>query len=244
MTRFGIAASHGEQVLNEDCAQTPWYRRAAAVIPRHFYLKSIGTTLFIGLFFGAYFYLLKEPAYPTTVMPVIFLDRLIAFQPLALPMYLSLWVYVSLPPALLATRRELYGYAMAMAGTCLAGLIVFYFWPTAVPAAHIDWARYPDVALLKSMDASGNACPSLHVVTAVFSGIWLHHLLRRLGAPLWILVINWTWCIGIIYSAMATRQHVAVDVLAGLALGMLAATLSLRQRVDVDAIGKVLHPSV
>ncbi len=231
-------------MLNENCAQTPWYRQATAVIPRHLYLKSIGTTLFIGLFFGAYFYLLKEPAYPTTVMPVIFLDRLIAFQPLSLPLYLSLWVYVSLPPALLATRRELYGYAMAMAGTCLAGLIVFYFWPTAVPAAHIDWTRYPDVAFLKSMDASGNACPSLHVVTAVFSGIWLHHLLRRLGAPLWILIINWAWCIGIIYSALATRQHVAVDVLAGLALGMLAATLSLRQRVDVDAIGKVLHPSV
>lgn len=244
MTRFGIAASHGEQVLNETCAQTPWYRQAAAVIPRHFYLKSIGTTLFIGLFFGAYFYLLKEPAYPTTVMPVIFLDRLIAFEPLALPVYLSLWVYVSLPPALLATRHELYGYAMAMAGTCLAGMIVFYFWPTAVPAAHIDWTRYPDVAFLKSIDASGNACPSLHVVTAVFSGIWLHHLLRRFGAPLWILIINWTWCIGIIYSALATRQHVAVDVLAGLALGVLAATLSLRQRVDVDAIGKVLNLSV
>lgn len=244
MTRFGIAASHGEQVLNETCAHTPWYRQAAAVIPRHFYLKSIGTTLFIGLFFGAYFYLLKEPAYPTTVMPVIFLDRLIAFEPLALPVYLSLWVYVSLPPALLATRHELYGYAMAMAGTCLAGMIVFYFWPTAVPAAHIDWTRYPDVAFLKSIDASGNACPSLHVVTAVFSGIWLHHLLRRFGAPLWILIINWTWCIGIIYSALATRQHVAVDVLAGLALGVLAATLSLRQRVDVDAIGKVLNLSV
>ena len=244
MTRFDIAASHGEPILNEDCAQTPWYRQAAAIIPRHFYLKSIGTTLFIGLFFGAYFYLLKDPVYPTTVMPVIFLDRLVAFQPLALPIYLSLWVYVSLPPALLATRRELYGYAMAMAGTCLAGLIVFYFWPTAVPAAHIDWTRYPDVAFLKSMDAAGNACPSLHVVTAVFSGIWLHHLLRRLGAPPWILIINWTWCIGIIYSALATRQHVAVDVLAGLALGMLAATLSLRQRMDVDAIRKVLNSSV
>gem|GEM_PF-5723040 len=51
-------------------AQTPWYRQAAAVIPRHIVLKSIGTMLFIGLFFGAYFYLLKSPAYPTTVMPL------------------------------------------------------------------------------------------------------------------------------------------------------------------------------
>jgi membrane-associated phospholipid phosphatase len=219
--------------------QTPWYRQAAAVIPRHLHLKSIGTMLFISLFFGAYFTLLKDPAYPTTVMPITLLDRLIGFQPMALPMYLSLWVYVSLPPALLATRRELYGYGLAMAGTCLAGLIVFYFWPTAVPAADIDWAQYPDVYFLKSMDASGNACPSLHVVTAVFSGIWLHHLLRRFGAPLWILLFNSAWCIAIIYSTIATRQHVAMDVLAGLALGVVAAYLSLQQRAKAGAVGKV-----
>jgi membrane-associated phospholipid phosphatase len=34
---------------------------------------------------------------------------------------------------------------------------------------------------------------------------------------------------------MATRQHVAVDVLAGLALGVLAAGLSLRYRVGAGA---------
>jgi membrane-associated phospholipid phosphatase len=244
MTRVRIAASRGEQALTENGQRTPWYRQAAAVISSHVVLKSIGTTLFIGLFFGAYFYLLKQPAYPTTVMPITMLDRLIGFQPLALPMYLSLWVYVSLPPALLATPRELYGYAMAMLGACLAGLIVFYFWPTAVPAANIDWAQYPDVAFLKSMDASGNACPSLHVATAVFSGIWLHHLLRRFGAPLWILILNWMWCIGIVYSALATRQHVAVDVLAGLVLGMLAATLSLRHGVGAGVIDKAYDPSI
>jgi len=218
-------------VPHESRPSPPWYRQIAAVIPRHLLLKGVGTTLFISLFFGAYFYLLKDPAYPITVMPVISLDRLIGFQPLALPLYLSLWFYVSLPPILLATRRELYGYGLAMAGTCLAGLIVFYFWPTAAPAADIDWARYPDVNLLKSMDAAGNACPSLHVVTAVFSGIWLHHLLRRFGAPPWLLGINWLWCLGIVYSTLATRQHVAVDVLAGLALGATAAALSLRQRL-------------
>ena len=230
--------------MSENNQQTPWYRQAAAVIPRHVYLKSIGTTLFIGLFFGAYLYLLKDPVYPATVMPIIMLDRLIGFQPLALPMYISLWVYVSLPPALLATRRELYGYGKVMAGTCLAGLIVFYFWPTVVPAADIDWARDPDVEFLKSIDASGNACPSLHVATAVFSGIWLHHLLRRFGAPPWILMFNWLWCTGIVYSALAPRKPVAVDVLAGLVLGVLAATLSLRHRVDAGEIGKVHHPSI
>ena len=233
---------NGEPGLNENSQQTPWHRQVTAVIPMHLHLKSIGTMLFISLFFGAYFYLLKAPAYPTTVMPITLLDRLIGFQPLTLPMYLSLWVYVSLPPALLATRRELYDYGLTMTGMCLAGLIVFYFWPTVVPAANIDWAQYPDVEFLKSMDASGNACPSLHVATAIFSGIWLHHLLRRFGAPLWMLIFNWTWCTGIIYSTLATRQHVAVDVLAGLMLGVLAATLSLR--LGAGTIGKARHPPV
>ena len=210
--------------------QAPWYRQIAAVVFKHGVLKTVGIPAFIGLFFVAYFYLLKNPAYPTTEMPIVWLDRLIGFQPLALPLYLSIWVYVSLPPALLATRRELAVYVIAMAGTCLTGLIVFYFWPTAVPVANIDWAQSPDIAFLKGIDASGNACPSLHVATAVFSGIWLHHLLRRFGVPPWILVFSWVWCIGIVYSTLATRQHVAVDALAGLVLGWVAAWLSLRQR--------------
>ena len=207
----------------------PWYRQAAKLIPRHLYLKSIGTALFISLFFGAYFYVLKNPAYPIMVMPTTLLDSLIGFQALALPVYLSLWVYVSLPPVFFATRGELYRYGVAAALTCLAGLTVFYFWPTAAPVADIDWARYPNMLFLKNMDGSGNACPSLHVATAVLSGFWLHHLLRRLGGPWWILTLNGLWCTGIVYSTLATRQHVAVDMWAGLVLGGLAAWLSLRQ---------------
>ncbi len=205
-----------------------WYRQIAAALCQHVLLKAIGTPLFIGVFFGAYFYVLKNPAYPTTVMPFTWLDQMIRFQPQAMLLYVSLWVYVSLPPALLATRRELYRYGMAMAGTCLVGLFVFYIWPTAVPAADIDWARYPGVDFLKNVDAAGNAFPSLHVATAFFSGLWLNHLLHRFGAPRWSRLFNWLWCIGIIYSTLATRQHVAVDVWGGLMLGGGAAWLSLR----------------
>jgi membrane-associated phospholipid phosphatase len=216
---------------------TPWHRLAAAAACQHLLLKSIGTPLFIGVFFGAYFYLLKQPAFPTTVMPITWPDRLIPFQPWALPLYFSLWVYVSLPPALLATRRELSGYALVVAGTCLFGLIVFYFWPTAVPPADIDWARYPQVNFLKELDASGNAFPSLHVATAVFSGIWLHHLLRDFGAPQWVTIVNILWCAGIVYSTLATRQHVAVDVVAGVLLGVIPAYLSVRYHVRSGAAG-------
>jgi membrane-associated phospholipid phosphatase len=244
MNRIIAAACHGEQTVNATSQPLPWYRQVAMAITQHMVLKCIGTILFIGLFFGAYFYLLKTPAYPTTVMPITVLDRLIGFQPLALPLYFSLWGYVSLPPALLATRRELFNYGTAIAATCLAGLMVFYFWPTAVPAATTDWAQFSGVNFLKSIDAAGNACPSLHVATAVFSGIWLHHLLCRFGTSAWLLAFNWIWCIGIVYSTLATRQHVAVDVLAGLVLGVMAATLSLRYRVVTVVAGKSRHPSI
>ena len=214
------------------CHKTPWYAQAAAAIPHHLYLKSIGTTVFISAFFFAYFYVLRYPASAPTVMPVTGLDRLIGFEPLALPVYLSLWIYVSMLPAFFSARRELYRYGSAMALMCLAGLSIFYFWPTAAPAPDIDWTQYPDMHLLKSIDASGNAFPSLHVATAFYSGVWLHHLLRRFGGPLWIRLFNWAWCIAIIYSTLAIRQHVAVDVGAGLVLGGLTAWLSLRRRVN------------
>ena len=209
-------------------ATLPWYTQAAHALSRHMLLKGLGTPFLIALFFGAYFYLLKYPTYEPTVMPTIWLDRLIGFAPNALPLYLSLWVYVSLPPALLTTRRALYRYAVAMGATCLMGLLFFYFWPTAIPVADIDWRRYPDVHFLKNIDAAGNAFPSLHVATAMFSGVWLHVLLRRFGGPHWILALNALWGIGIMYSTIATRQHVAVDVLGGLVLGGIAAWISLR----------------
>ncbi len=216
--------------------QTPWYRLALQALLPYLRLKSIGIPAFIAVFFGAYFYLLKFPAYPVTLMPVTLVDRLISFQPAALPLYVSLWVYVSLPPAFLAVRRELQAFTLGMTATCLTGLIIFYFWPTAVPAANIDWSLHPGVDFLKNMDASGNACPSLHVATAVYSGVWLHHQLRRFGAPLWVTLFNALWCIGITYSTVATRQHVAVDMWAGLALGLITSWGALRylQRTRSD----------
>lgn len=206
---------------------TPWYRQIATALTRHMALKAIGTPLFIAVFFGAYFYVLKNPTYPTTIMPVTWLDTLVGFHPWTMSLYVSLWVYVSLPPALLATKRELLLYVVAIGATCLIGLLVFFFWPTAVPAPDIDWARHPEMVFLKNLDTSGNAFPSLHVATAFFSGCWLHALLRRFGAPRWTWVVNWAWCAGIVYSTLATRQHVALDVWAGVALGGVMAWFSL-----------------
>ena len=195
-----------------------------ARITAHWWLKFTGITAFITVFFFAYFLLQRNPVYAVTVMPLTALDRLIPFQPAMLVLYLSLWFYVSLPPALLRTRPELYAYGRIAGGLAVAGLAIFFFWPTSMPVTTgIEWSRYPGFARLKSVDAAQNACPSLQVAFAVFTGVWLDRLLREMRVPAGERVMNAAWCLGIVYSTLATRQHVAVDALAGTALGLLAA---------------------
>jgi membrane-associated phospholipid phosphatase len=78
------------------------------------------------------------------------------------------------------------------------------------------------------VDAPGNALPSLHVATALFTALWIQRLLREIGAPADLRHLNWLWLALIVYSTLATKQHLALDVLAGGALGALFGRASLR----------------
>jgi membrane-associated phospholipid phosphatase len=97
-----------------------------------------------------------------------------------------------------------------------------------VPPSGIEWAKHASLDFLKSADAGGNACPSLHVAFAVFSAIWFERLLRQMQGGHVIRAFNWLWCIGILYSTMAIRQHVSLDVFAGAVLGAAVAAIHLR----------------
>lgn len=214
-------------ILKGNCQRSFWFKRFVRTVKQCFWFKCFGTMAFTAVFFLAYVHLLKHPYAPVSIMPVTVLDDLIGFQPMALLPYVSLWVYVSIPPVFMVRIREIIIYGGWAAVLCLIGLAIFFFAPTAVPAANIDWARYPGVDFLKGVDAAGNACPSLHVATAVFSAIWLHRILKVFGTARSGLALNWFWCLAIIYSTMATKQHVAIDVFAGTALGTVIAWISL-----------------
>lgn len=199
---------------------------------RYLWLKAIGISLFMWVFFIGYFHLLRNPAYPVTQMPLTALDLAIPFQPGAVIAYLTLWLYVGIPPGLLLSFRQLVVYGLWAAALCLTGLACFYFFPTAVPplALDPDLARFPAFALLQGVDASGNACPSLHVATAMFSAIWIHRLLREMGAPNALRIVNGAWFLLIVHSTLATKQHVVLDVVAGVPLGIVFAFAALRWR--------------
>lgn len=188
-------------------------------------LKTVSSIAFMIVFFAGYFSLLKFPVFPATTMPQLGLDRLIPFTPQALGWYVSLWFYVEVPVALLRTREEVFAYGKAVALLALTGFAVFFFWPTRLIPAYIDPVSHPAFGFLQGIDASGNACPSLHVAFAVFSAMAIERSLEAIRAPLAIQFVNTGWCLGIIYSTLATRQHVSLDVGAGIGLAVFVRTL-------------------
>lgn len=175
---------------------------------------------FMAIFFYAYFAAQRSPWGAVTTMAVTSVDNWIAFWPPAFYLYASLWLYVSLVPALQPSMLRLVAFGCAIGALCLSGLVIFTLFPTTVPYASSDWFADPSLSLLRSLDLAGNACPSLHVATAVFSALCLQRLLHELNAPGWVRAGNWIWCVLITYSTLAIKQHVLWDVLAGIALAV------------------------
>ena len=207
-----------------------WSADIGLRIRRHFLLKAVGTTVFTWLFFIGYFHLLRNPVHPVVVMPLTALDQLIPWQPYMLGAYLSLWVYVGIAPGLQLTFRALVVYGLWIGALCLTGLGFFYFWPTRIPPLAIDASGFPGFAMLQGVDAAGNACPSMHVAVAIFTAVWIDHLLRQARSPALLRMLNWAWFAAIAYSTLAVKQHVVLDVAAGALLGMAFALPSLRWR--------------
>jgi membrane-associated phospholipid phosphatase len=204
----------------EAWGQPGWLPQAAARLKSYWLLKMVGTTVAITAFMVVYFTLLQHPQFAVTAVPWTPLDRWIEFHAWGIGPYVSLWVYVSLVPALLVLRQEAPAYLSAVLLLSLIGFTIFLFWPTTVIQPDINWRLYPSVGFLKDAAPSGNACPSMHVAFSVLSALWLHRLLQRMGSPAFVRWINAGWCLLILWSTLALKQHLVLDVASGTALGM------------------------
>jgi membrane-associated phospholipid phosphatase len=210
-------------------AERHWARQLLSRFVTLWYLKALGTMAFMVLFFQGYFWVLQHPLGTPFMMPALAVDDWVPFMPGAFYAYISLWVYVSLPPALMPDLRELIRYGLWVGALCVFCLVLFWVAPTQTPMTDIDWSQHPQLAFLKGLDASGNACPSLHVGSAVFSALWLQRVFVRTGAPRVLRGLSVLHCVVIVWSTMAIRQHVFLDVLAGALVGWAFAHLALRQ---------------
>lgn len=203
--------------------QYNWHQQLKARWCLLWWLKISGITICISAFMVVYVLLQHYPQYPVTVVPMQSVDYWVGLHPWAVWFYVSLWLYIGLAPALSWLDAMMCRYIASVVLLALIGSAIFFFWPTQGPSPGIDWTHWPMLDLLKSADNSHNACPSLHVAFSVLTAVWLHWILKQVAAPRWLHGINVVWCLLIVWSTMAIRQHVALDVETGAVLGLIIA---------------------
>jgi membrane-associated phospholipid phosphatase len=207
--------------------RTAWMTELLFRVRWRFPLKFVATSALIALFFLGYFYVQQTPSDVPVAVPLTALDAWIPFHPYALVPYLSLWVYVGAGPGLQRTGGELVRYGLWIGALSATGLALFYIWPTRLPDLVANASDGQMLGMLRRVDSIGNACPSMHVAAAMFTVIRVHDVLARIAAPRWLKALNIVWCALIVYSTLAVKQHVVLDVIAGALLGGLFGWCSL-----------------
>lgn len=227
-SRLGATSAYAVTAAVPLAEHIHWLRQFGRDFVTLCWLKATGTTLFMVVFFRAYFHLLHHPARAVFTIPNTTLDQAIAFSaPWVLP-YFSLWLYVNLPGALQSNGHALFWHAWGFFMLCLAGLLFYYFFPTTFEQPPMDWSAMPIGRILQTVDQAGNAFPSMHVAAALFASLWLRRELHRVQAPRYLNVCSALWCAAIIYSTLATKQHVVLDMAAGVVMGAVVAWASIQ----------------
>jgi hypothetical protein len=114
------------------------------------------------------------------------------------------------------------------------GLFGYVLWPTAPPWMFTtyfqDGVSHPNGALAVLANPYA-AMPSLHAADALIVGFFLVSMSRRWWAKaLWVLWPAWVW-----FCVMATANHFLLDVVAGIAVALVAIT-TVRQAPRVVAL--------
>lgn len=146
-----------------------------------------------------------------------FLDRGVPFLPWTIAVYLSQFAFMFVALWLSPTSEALRKMLTAIAIATLISAAIFIVWPSAIerPAA-----PGPAFATLYLFDVPTNCFPSLHVALAMIAAaMWPHTPTRALA---------WVWALAIAASTLTTRQHVILDVAAGVIVGAGALAISRR----------------
>ncbi len=169
--------------------------------------------VFCVLYLGAPQLSLRTP----TPAPHLPLDAVITFTPVAI------WIYLSQFGLLLcavwyapnAVSRSVTLYSMLL--VTLVSTLIFIVFPTVLERNVIESDALTALLWrgLYLADVPGNCFPSLHAALATLAvfPLWQRGRALKVVAPL--------WAGAVIYSALATKQHVILDVVAGAGLALL-----------------------
>jgi membrane-associated phospholipid phosphatase len=173
-------------------------------------------TCVLGASFGAlYFLLQRHPNGLPHQLPLSAIDRAVPFEPGWAWVYQSLYAPINLVPWLSRERAELRRYTAGFTLTCAIGFATFLVCPTVGPRPDVAGATGL-YALLVQVDMPGNAFPSLHAALLAYTIAFA----LRLRLPTALITALSAWVLLILYATLATKQHYAVDLVAGVALAL------------------------
>lgn len=158
----------------------------------------------------------------THAVPSIMLDEWIGFTPHAIWGYLSFFVLIGWA-FLRAPVPAVRCLSWLIPATSAFAAVFFWLYPTHIGIAQpcgaenlSAWACH----VLQSTDTPYNCLPSLHAAISVLCAAALCPGAGWRGKVLYPL-----WAVWICWSAIALRQHLSVDILAGAVLGLVAVVL-------------------
>ncbi|MGN6653695.1 phosphatase PAP2 family protein [Trinickia sp.] len=147
------------------------------------------------------------------------LDRVVPFDASAIWLYLSFFLFV--PVAYLcALPDRLAPLTRAMQCAAVLAGIVFVAWPTTLVYPLVPTGTTGAAALhwLVDFDSTRNCMPSLHGALTLLCMVAMWQRERP-----WRTAFMFVWGLAVMWSVVAARRHLAVDLGAGLLLGVLCA---------------------
>jgi membrane-associated phospholipid phosphatase len=146
-----------------------------------------------------------QPARP--LLPSL-VDRAIPFAPWTIAIYLSQFAILFLA---LWRARDATPAFVAIAVATLISAVIFILYPTTIIRPPTQNAAFRALWLF---DVPTNCFPSLHVALAMIAAaLWPDRATRRIAI---------IWSIAIAISTLTTKQHYAIDVVGGAAVGTIA----------------------
>lgn len=177
-----------------------------------------------------YFSIQYHEQLPVRTMALLGIDRWVPFFSPAIYVYISAYVLAALPLVLVRDARTMRRMAFGFAWIACVSNIFFVLWPTAVPAFPatsgvtdrlFDWVL--------AADTNRNACPSLHASLAIYCALCCMQLVKSRAVRAGV----WLWATLILAATMLAKRHVALDLLAGVAIAVFAyAALFAAQRSE------------
>jgi membrane-associated phospholipid phosphatase len=187
----------------------------------------VGLTLAVTVLFCVpYIFLAHHAFFPVRTLPLTSLDRWAGFDLRWVWVYQSVYFFTGALPWLCRTREQLRTYLHGFLVLVVPCFLIYLLFPVAAPRPVVSEAPWM-YRLLLSYDGPYNAMPSLHAGFMYLNIALVFRVVERVRP--WAAAGMIGWALLILWSTLATKQHYALDLLAGIVLAMLADWVAWRK---------------